>query len=207
MPVMLELDGIFKVSPFAWEVRKASDSKSTAISLRFRVVGQWMPDDQTWHDWSVYEETHVFGDYWVIKKDGTVNAKTVEQLAKSLGWQGSFGQVATSPPPDVVVQVEVRSEVYKGAKRYRAEWMNPEGHIPGGSDRGADEAAVRELDALFGSQVRAVAATSKPKPNGKPPPPPPPKAAPAPVAAPVSEETPWESDVSADKEADARSRQ
>jgi hypothetical protein len=171
----LDREGTFRLRPLAWEVRSFANSKATAINVKLRVTEQWDEASQSWVDWSAFEEYHVYGDYFVLKKDGTVNQVTVEQLARSLGWDGTFKQVATQPPPDVVVVVTVEPDVYKGNTRYRAGWMNPGDHVPGGSDRAAAPEATRQLDAQFGSMLRAAAATAKPKAAGKPPAPPPPK--------------------------------
>lgn len=164
----IDREGIFRVRAETWKVRRADNSKSVAISFRFAILEQL--DGQEWHDWGQYGGYFVYGDFYVVKKDGTVNAKAVEQLSQSLGWDGSLRTVATCAPPDVVVQVKVEENIYNGRTTYRAAWMNPGDFVPTGG--GEDEDSVRELDALFGSQLRAAAVGSGAKPAGRPPAPP-----------------------------------
>ena len=44
--------------------------------------------------------------WWVVKKDGTVNQSAVEQLKKSLGWNGDALAAAAKKPVNYVVGKE-----------------------------------------------------------------------------------------------------
>lgn len=206
--------GIFKAKPIEWAVRRTEGSKSVAINIRFHIIAQL--DTGEWVDWSTYEDHHVYGAFYVVKKDGGVNQNPVEQLSQCLGWNGSFAQVLNQAPPDVVVQITVKEDEYHGKTSFKVQWMNPGDHAPG--MRGEDESGAKELDAMFGSQLRAVATASsgapKAAPSGKPAPPPSRKNNESVAPLGTGEEVdnskgpfPWEEKSPADREADARSRQ
>ena len=163
MSTLLQQAGIFKVRTNNWEVYEAQ-SGAVAISLTFDILEE-LDTDRTWASWAEFGDHHVYGSWWVIKKDGTVNPGAIDQLVESLGWDGRLTSVA-GDPPDKIVQVQVKEEVYEGVTRYKATWMNPE-DFAGGSGGGADEASVKALDARFGSLLRAAAGAAKPKPKAK----------------------------------------
>lgn len=154
MTQQLQQSGIFKVRPTKWEVYEAQ-SGAVAVSMTFRVVEE-LAEDRSWASWAEYEEHIVYGSWWVVKKDGKINVGALEQLVECLGWDGNLTSIV-DPAPDKVVQVTVKEEEYDGTVRYKASWMNPE-DFEGGSF-GVDEAGVKQLQAKFGSLMRAAAAS------------------------------------------------
>ncbi|MDP3703596.1 MAG: hypothetical protein Q8R78_04350 [Candidatus Omnitrophota bacterium] len=154
----IDREGIFRVIPREWWIRTpkaesvALGSAAVAVSLDFDIIEQW--DGANWMSWREYEQHTVFGDYWIIKKDRTVNQGTVEQLAMSLGWDGNLESVK-GLPPNVVVQVTVKADTYEGKTRYKAGWMNPGDFSP---RSGAPPEEVTKLSSQFGSLLRAAAA-------------------------------------------------
>lgn len=172
----LDREGIFKAQPIAWRVKRFDGKLSVAISIDFVVTAQledYIDDDgkpaREWKDWSGYEEHQVSGDFWVVKKDGQPNVKTIQTLADVLGWRGQLSDVLNKRAPEVVVQVTVKSETYEGKTFYKVQWLNPEDWTP--TPQGASEDEVKQLDARFGSLLRAAAGSGAKAP--------PPKAAPA----------------------------
>lgn len=149
----LEQEGIFKVKPLSWDIREA-ESGAVAVSMSFKVEAELV--DGKWESWSEYGDYMVYGDWWVVKKDGTINSGAVEQLAKSLGWNGNLGTV-TGEPPAKIVQVSVKPDTYEGVTRYKGSWMNPEDYA-GGAPGAADPVAVKGLQSRFGALLRAAAA-------------------------------------------------
>lgn len=159
MSAQLDREGIFKVRPVSWRVKTFPSSKSVAIAIEFVVVAQLDEESAadktyTWQDWTVYDEIRVWGDYWVVKKDGQPNVGTCEQLAEAMGWRGSLKAVQAGPPPQCIVQVTVKSEDYQGKTYYKAAWMNPEDYVP--TSGGAPAEEVDALEASFGSLLRAA---------------------------------------------------
>lgn len=171
----IDREGIFKVRPREWWVRKA-DSNAVAVSFDFDILEQHNGTD--WDSWAEYEQHTVFGDYWVVKKDGTINTAVVEQLAASIGWDGNLSAVQDTPP-NVVAQITVKAETYEGKTRFKAGWMNPENFTPGPAGAAPEE--VNQLQSQFGSLLRAAAAGAGG--NGAP-------ATTAPAAAPTSTSEP-----------------
>lgn len=149
----MDREGIFKARPVAWKVKTFKDSQSVAIAIDFAVVG-WLDQGQ-WVDWTEYQ-VGVSGDWFVIKKDGTVNTDSVGQLSAAMGWVPSFKAVGEGPPPERVVQVTVKKDTYKDRVTFKATWMNPENFVP--SSSGADAETVAGLEARFGSLLRAAGA-------------------------------------------------
>lgn len=155
----LDRAGIFKARPFSWKVKTFSNSSSVAIAIEFVVLAQL--DGGEWQDWDGYAEHRVWGDFFVVKKDGKPNTTTVQQLAASIGWDGSLK--LPLQPPQRVVQITVKEEFYKEQTYYKAQWINPEDFVPTGG--GASEEEVHQLDARFGSLLRAAASTKAPPPK------------------------------------------
>ena len=147
----IDREGTFRCVPREWWVTRA-DSGAVAVSLDLDIIETWNGSD--WDDWTQYGQYTVLGDYWVVKKDGTVNQGTVEQLARSMGWDGNLTSVQGAPP-NVLVSVSVKADTYKGTTRYKAGWMNPGDQEPKG---GATAEQVQDAANRFGSLLRAAAA-------------------------------------------------
>ncbi len=151
----LEREGIFKARILAWSVREA-DSGAVSVNLRLLILAEL--EGTAWQSWEGFEEHAVYGDFYVVKKDGTVNTAAVEQLAAAIGWDGNLGSILGAPP-DKVVQVTVKADTYKDVTRYKAAWINPEDYTP--TPQGESEGDVKKLQARFGSLLRAAAQGSK----------------------------------------------
>lgn len=181
MSVRLDREGIFKARPVGWRVKKFDSSQAVAIAIEFAILAQL--DGNEWTSWDGYEAVHAWGDWFVIKKDGRPNVGSsdkpgaIEQLRDSIGWDGRFETIAASPPPDVVVQITVKSEQYNGSTYFKATWMNPGDYTP--TPGGATTDEVKALDARFGSLLRAAAGGGTKKAPAKAPAPAARKAAPA----------------------------
>lgn len=147
--------GDFKVKPISWNVFNA-ESGAVAININFSVLAQW--DGSEWVSWADAAPYMVRGAFYVVKRDGAVNAKAVEQLVKHLKWDGQFISIV-GDPPDVEVQVNVKEEIYNGTSVYKAAWINAANAIPGGG--GATEEEIKNLDGRFGSLLRAAAGMVK----------------------------------------------
>lgn len=188
---MRQLDraGIFKAVLREWDIKAFSTSSSVAVSIGFTITAEL--DGEQWADWSEYEEHSVFGDFFVLKKDGTVNQTTVDQLVAAIDWDGDLKCIAETPaPPAIEVQITVKSEEYKGKTYFKVAWINPVDFVPSAAS-GASAEKVEEVNARFGSLLRAAAAgsTAKRKPQ------PTPVQNTTPSAEPAENDLPWESEV------------
>ena len=148
----LDREGIFKARPVSWHVKDAT-SGAVAVSFEFEIMAQW-DSDSGWADWSSYDTHRCVGAWWVVKKNGQLNTGAVEQLRHAIGWTGDLRSVFGTPP-ETVVQITVKAEEYDGRTRFKAAWMNPEDYEP--SPQGASEATVNQLQARYGSLLRAAA--------------------------------------------------
>ncbi len=157
MSVALTRDGIFKARPLSWAVRTYENSQAVAVNMKFSILSQL--DGTEWVSWAECEEHVVYGAFFVVKKDGTVNTQAVENLYAALGWEGDLRQVGASPVPDRVVQITVKNEPYQGKDQWKVGWINPEDYTP--QPQGASEEDVGRLQARFGSLLRAAAAGAK----------------------------------------------
>lgn len=181
----LDRAGIFRARPLSWRMRNSDSSQAVAVSMEFLILEQL--DGSKWASWSEYEEHNVYGDYYVVKKDGSVNATIVEQLVISLGWSGDLRDLAKAVP-DVVVQITVKADEWGGQTRFKAEWLNPGDYVP--QSNAASTGSLDAAQARFGSLLRAAAAGAKPPAPTTPPP-----ARPAPSAPPPAKATPAQADV------------
>jgi hypothetical protein len=154
--IQLDRAGIFKARPFDWSVQPSASTKSVAISIGLLIEAQY--EDGEWVSWAEYEPHQTRGWWYVIGKNGQINLNAVEQLAKSLGWNGDLKAI-TGDAPNVVVQVSVKANEYEGKTTYKAGWMNPEDYVPESS--GASDEDVSKLSVQFGSLLRAAAASAK----------------------------------------------
>ena len=150
----LEQDGIFRVKPLSWDIQEAQ-SGAVGVNMSFLVIEEL--DGDKWLSWDEAGEYMFYGTWWVVKKDGTVNQSAVEQLKKSLGWNGDLDSIV-DPAPDTIVQVAVKEETYEGVTRWKGSWMNPADYT-GGGPGAMDPDKKKEIKARFGSLLRAAAAS------------------------------------------------
>lgn len=148
----LDRPGIFKARPFGWFVRTFEGSQAVAISIEFIISAQL--NDSEWEDWSGYEEHSIIGDFFIVKKDGTININMVERLIESIGWDADL-QSIQSDPPGVTVQITVGEEKYQGRTRLKVQWLNPADYSP--RPQAAPPDQIQQLQSRFGSLLRAAA--------------------------------------------------
>lgn len=160
--VRLEVEGRFKAKPTSWTMR-TRDSGAVCVSIGYAILAQYDYDEETWVDWSEADEHYVYGDHYVIKKDGTTNVVTVEQLYAAIGWEGDPDALLVEPP-NVVVQISVERDEYQGKVNYKVTWLDRGDAVPrkGGSKTAAPEDLV-SVKARFGGALRAAAAAAKAK--------------------------------------------
>lgn len=176
----IDREGIFRAYPTAWRLKEIEGKQSKAVNIDFAITEEL--DGEAWNDWSGYDVV-ASGDWWIISKEGKVNEKSIQQLAQSLGWEGDL-LALTGPPPDVLVQISIKSEEYNGKTYFKASWMNPGDYVPQARTTSAED--VQRVGVQFSSLIRAAASTvkkgAKPMPRAA--------AAPTPSARPVMQENP-----------------
>lgn len=154
----LNRDGKFLAKMVAWRA-KQFDSGAVAIGIEFRATDELFGDD--WEP--MREPATVFGDFWVVGKDGSPNTKTAKRMS-AIGWDGTFSSI-NSPPPEGPVRITVEPENYKGKTTWKVKWVNP---LTKDGDAGGESASTADLDAKFGSKLQQ-ALNRKGKPDATPP--------------------------------------
>ena len=159
---LVDRPGIFKAHPVRWAVQEAKDSKAVWLWVDFG-LDEFLQQSE-WFSWAEYNH-NVYGKFFVIKKDGTVNTDTVDHLVESGLWSGDLAEVL-GPVPGISVQVTVKDEEYIGKdgqpRTSRAvAWIRPGDYSP--KAPGLDEGGVQALVGRYGSLLRAAAAAAKAK--------------------------------------------
>jgi hypothetical protein len=157
MARQLEHEGVFKATPTAWGLQDSQNTQSVALVVTFKILEKL--EGGGWEDWSAYEDQEITGWFYIVKKDGGVNAATVENLVKSIGWDGNLD--LSAGPQDITCQITTANEEYNGKVRLKVQWLNPADFVPG--PKTVDPVKAKELQSRYGSQLRAAAAAAKPK--------------------------------------------
>lgn len=156
MPFKLDRAGLFKANIKSWGIKEAK-SGAIAVNIEFGILSMKVPGEDAWEDWSGYD-AFVYGDFWVIGKNGMPNESAVKQLVECLAWTGELRDIQQGPPA-VVVQVLVNEEEYDGKTYFKATWMNPEDYV--GGPNHADDGEVAAMSTRFGSMLRASASAAR----------------------------------------------
>jgi hypothetical protein len=190
----LTQEGQFRGEITASAVRppnKDSAKQAVMIGMKFLINEIW--EDGEWKDWAEHQ-MEAFGDFCVIKNDGTVQESNAKMLQEVCGWDGNLDLKDFLPGP---VQFRVTSEEYKGKTSYRVAFIDPyEGDArSGGTVKGAEDSDIKRLNAKHRSALKACLGNKKsspPKAAGKPSGPPPASGSKkkAPPVAPPEDEAP-----------------
>lgn len=153
---MLKLDrpGIFKATVLHWSFKAFPGKMSRAVNIGFKITAQ-LGDGNVWQDWSGYEDHTVYGDFFIVGKDGRVLVEQLERLSESLKWNGDVRDIPNGLPPEIEVQIKVEEEIYENKPRYKAMWINPKEYT-GGRHNQTDIEEVSNFHNQYGSQIRAA---------------------------------------------------
>lgn len=161
--VKLDREGRFKARPTSWTMR-TRDSGSVCVSIGYAILAQFDYDTESWIEWGdAADDVYVYGDHYVIKKDGKPNNPMIEKLYDALGWDGNPDALLAAPP-DIVVQISVKADEYQGKTTFKVDWLDRGDAIPrkGGGANATPEDLV-SVKAKFGSVLRAAFGAAKAK--------------------------------------------
>lgn len=158
--------------------------KSGAVSVKYRAElteiydfenEQWMPCE----DW--YME--VWGDAFVVGKEGKLNESAVKSLMANTGWNGQFSSIQNEKWAPTPCQFKTKEDTYDGKSFFKADYINHYDDVPGGQMPKLDDAKIKSLDEKYGKPIRAWSGNAnrnQPAPPASRPTPPPPQSAEAP---------------------------
>jgi hypothetical protein len=159
-------EGRFKAVIIERGVDETGQNKLATFIARFRLTdelvnGEWLPLPP--------EEAgfEITGYFYLERKDGSINDRTVASLKSSLGWDGCDPfWLADTPMDDKIVQVTVESDEYEGKTKMKVGWINPGDSTGGnGSIPNASPERRRAIASRLGAKFRA---TGTPAPAPKP---------------------------------------
>lgn len=187
-------EGAFRGNILEYTVK---EFPSGAVSIKYRaeLTEIWDGQNEEWIPWADYD-MEVWGDCFVVKKDGSLNDAAIKSLVNHAGWDGKFTSLAEQTWKPTPCQFSVKKSEYQGTTYYNAAFVNGFDDAPGGSLAPVDPAAAKGLDSRFGAQLRALTGNkmrnqSPPPANAKPPAPPPSKPEPAKVHAATGDDIPF----------------
>jgi len=174
----IDREGIFRAKPIDIGIREnKKESQVVMIGIQFQIT-QCL-EGENWVDWTGYG-FDAYGNFCLVKKDGTVNDMTVTQFVEGLGWDCDHAKLASGFDAREC-QIRVKQNVYEGKTSYRAEWISDFDADPSGSMKKMEPAAGAAKLARHAAAFRAIGsganAPTPPPPATPPksPPPPPPK--------------------------------
>jgi hypothetical protein len=151
-------------------------SGTVAIKFKAELTEIYDFGNKCWEPWGEYQ-MEVFGDVFVVKKDGTLNEDAIKSLVDNAGWNGSFHSVEDKTWEPVPCQFSVKRSDHNGKTYFNASFINAFDSVPGGTMPKLDEGKVKSLDTRFSAQLRALVGNKmrnqdSPTANSKPPAPP-----------------------------------
>jgi len=162
--------GRFKARVLGTGIRKSDKSKSVSISFRFLLTEYFNPESNLWVPWSEYRQT-IFGQAWIVKKDGKPNDDAVENVCRVFDWSGNLADFNESGRSWPQCSVTLDYEEYNGTEILKVKWINSYDDEGGRAFGNMEESEMNTMDAVLGSQFRAIAgnvARNKPKQEAVP---------------------------------------
>ena len=161
--MQLDRAGRFKARPMSHSVKQASKTASIGVNFDFLILAEWdtRADEEgkvvtQW--WDVAAELSIYGDLWIIGKEGVILERSKQTLIDVFKWDGNFASLAEGGSFRPVLHecsITVEPEVYNNQTRYKVAWINSVDGVPGGKRLGAVDLAA--LDAKFNPGAAPVA--------------------------------------------------
>ena len=162
----LDREGLFKAAIAESGLQDTKESQALAFVCKFDLLAMW--NGTEWEDWSSYG-AQCYGNFWILKKDGSPNKDTCESVAEAVGWNGDL-LALNADLRGHEVQIFAKRDEYQGNVKFKAAYLHKVDAEPTSGIRAIDEAAIKQLQNRYGSQLRAlVGGTKKPDGSAKPP--------------------------------------
>ena len=163
-------EGTFHAYPIDVGVNETGPNHLATVTIVFKLFEERF--GAGWLDCS-QEAMEITGWFYLEKKDGSLNDKTIESLKAALGWDGRdpfWLQDNAAELAEHAVQVKLAFEEFNGATNLKVQYLNPYGSTAGGVSK-ADDNGRKSIQRRIGSKLRALAGgtpANPPKAAGKP---------------------------------------
>jgi len=163
MSVDLDRTGSFRAQIVEYGLQEASETASQSLGLNIKCQIEEMYNFETgeWIDWRSDDPVVCYGYVNIIKKDGAVNDKSVENLVKCTGWDGTLASINSGDWKPTPCQISTKEDTYKDKTSYKVNYINPHDSIPGGGMKKLDPAKATALQSKYGASLRAITANAK----------------------------------------------
>jgi hypothetical protein len=162
--------GRYLARPINWTVEESGNDKLPTFVCSFDLFNFLGREG-----WQEVSDLQITGYFFLMKKDGAMNERTIKSLRDALGWDGrSINSLANSDWAGAEVQLVVGSEEYQGKTKIKVQFINPRDYEPGHIEKDPvviQSVATRidmQLRALAGSAPAAKPAAAKPPVNNAP---------------------------------------
>jgi len=191
-------EGRFKATIVEHGVAETGPNNLATFVCQFHLVqelanGEW---------YSVEEDFDITGYFYLEKRDGALNAMTVDALKSAFGWDGRDPfWLQDADFNGLFVQVKLAFETYDGQTRIKVKYVDAENAAPAEFPK-ANDNTRRSISTRLGSKLRANAGGTpapapKPGPASRPAPPKPQAPDATPASSGVTMQQAWEAFVKA----------
>ncbi len=155
----LNQEGTFRGRIIEFGLQEGSGTESVGIAIKAEIDELFDSELKDWVDWREYR-VQCYGYVNIIKKDGSPNTVSAENLCKCTGWNGSLDDVANGAWKPKPVQFSTKINVYQDKTSYKIDYINEYDRVPGGGIRSIDAGKAKTLQQKYGSQFKAIAASA-----------------------------------------------
>lgn len=158
MSTQIDREGVFLAKPVEWAIEPSRSSQAIALAVKYQILGQF-DGDQLHSDGWADANVVAYGRHYWAGSTGQLLADAVERMIRAELWDGDLRTVHNQMPPDVEVRITITNEPYNGRDQFKVAWVNHRNDTGGGGFRQADDSQLQQLEARFGSMLRATKAS------------------------------------------------
>lgn len=171
-------EGTFRAEIIDYSLLAPFKSGAIPLSIDAKLLAMWDADageEEGQGDWVPWEEYDVVanGLQWLVKKDGSLNESTAQNLMEHAGWDGDFESLSNrtwKPTPCQVVINEEKDPERSKWNEFPIAFVNA-WDASVGSRREMDKDMAKQLKTQHGAALRALKGNTKRNaaaPKGKP---------------------------------------
>ena len=153
MPQLRET-GRFRAEILDYSFQEAKESAAISIVLAFKICEKF--EGETWQ--TRKDDSRVYGNVWIVKRDSTINQQAQQNLMESTGWDGEIESILSKTWKPWPCQISVEENLFQRKVSYRVSWINHWDSEPTAGLRQLDNTAKTSLKNKYSAQLRASAA-------------------------------------------------